>query len=174
MHGHRAFLKGMRIVGLSILGLVTFGMIGLIFGLLVQLLWNWLMPDIFRLPEITYWQAFGIVILGKLILGNFAPHPGHYRHHHGHPFPEHFARHHQHYFHPGRGCGDTEWQVKGGWQRGVRRPDGPGHRHYEGAHRPEQDSFPQLHRLDPFVDVERDNRRLSRERLGSLRMVRRR
>jgi hypothetical protein len=116
MHGHRVFFKGMRIVGLSVLGLTTFGVIGLIFGLLVQLLWNWLMPIIFRLPEITYWQAFGIVILGKLILGNFAPHPGHYRHHHGHPFPEHFARHHQHYFHPGRGCGDTEWQVKGGWQ----------------------------------------------------------
>lgn len=116
MHGHRAFLQGMRIVGLSVLGLLTFGVIGLIFGLLVQLLWNWLMPDIFRLPEITYWQAFGIVILGKLILGNFGPHPGHLRHHHGHPFPEHFARHHQHYFHRRHGCGDTEWQLKGGWR----------------------------------------------------------
>ena len=33
-------------------------------------IWNWLMPVIFDLPEISYWQAFGIIILAWLILGN--------------------------------------------------------------------------------------------------------
>lgn len=117
MHKHGVFLKGMRIVGLSVLGLVTFAAIGLIFGLLVQLLWNWLMPEIFKLPFINYWQAFGLVILGKLIFGNFGPHSGHHKHHHRHPFPEkHFARHHYHYFHRSHGCEDAEWQLKGGWR----------------------------------------------------------
>ena len=115
MHGKKVFFKGMRIVGLSVLGLVTFGVIGLIFGLLVQLLWNWLMPEIFRLPEISYWQAFGIVILGKLIFGNFGPHPGHHRRHR-HPFAEHYARHHRHYLHRGHDCEGMEWKIKGGWR----------------------------------------------------------
>jgi hypothetical protein len=113
MHGYRALRKGMRIVGLSVLGLITIGVTGLIFGLLVQLLWNWLMPDIFHLPEIGYWQAFGIVILGKLILGSFSP--GHHKHPYPHPFPGHFARHHQHYFHRHNGFDDAAWQIKGGW-----------------------------------------------------------
>ena len=32
-------------------------------------LWNALMPDIFGLPVITYWQAFGLEILGHILLG---------------------------------------------------------------------------------------------------------
>lgn len=35
---------------------------------IVQLLWNWLMPSVFIvLPEITYWQAFGIYFLFGLL-----------------------------------------------------------------------------------------------------------
>ena len=29
----------------------------------VQSLWNWLMPSIFRLGTITYWQALGLMVL---------------------------------------------------------------------------------------------------------------
>ena len=32
-------------------------------GWIVQLLWNWLMPYLFQLPTITYWQALGISFL---------------------------------------------------------------------------------------------------------------
>lgn len=32
-------------------------------------LWNWLMPDIFGLGTIDYWQALGILILAKIIFG---------------------------------------------------------------------------------------------------------
>ena len=32
-------------------------------------LWNWLMPEIFDLTTISYWQAVGVMILAKLIFG---------------------------------------------------------------------------------------------------------
>lgn len=41
----------------------------LLFGYVIMWLWNWLMPDIFGLTLITYWQAVGILVLGKLIFG---------------------------------------------------------------------------------------------------------
>lgn len=44
------------------------------FGFLVMSLWNWLVPAIFAGPEITFWQALGLLILSKLLLGG-----GHFR-----------------------------------------------------------------------------------------------
>ncbi|MGI9550099.1 MAG: hypothetical protein ACR2MT_02775 [Aurantibacter sp.] len=41
----------------------------LLFGYIIMWLWNWLMPAIFGLTVITYWQAVGILVLGKLIFG---------------------------------------------------------------------------------------------------------
>ncbi|MEO0572493.1 MAG: hypothetical protein AAF039_12370 [Bacteroidota bacterium] len=38
-------------------------------GYIVMLLWNWLMPELFGLSAISYWQAFGILILAKIIFG---------------------------------------------------------------------------------------------------------
>ena len=40
-----------------------------LFGLVFQYLWNWLMPDIFGLITITYWQAIGLLILAKILFG---------------------------------------------------------------------------------------------------------
>jgi hypothetical protein len=39
-------------------------------GWVVRLLWNWLMPAVFGLPQVTYWQALGIFILAHLLLGS--------------------------------------------------------------------------------------------------------
>lgn len=39
-----------------------------IVALPIQLLWNWLMPVIFGLPEITFWQSLGLVLLSNLLL----------------------------------------------------------------------------------------------------------
>jgi hypothetical protein len=38
-------------------------------GFVVQALWNWLMPPIFGLPALTYWQAWGLLVLAHLLLG---------------------------------------------------------------------------------------------------------
>ena len=46
------------------------GMIAITIVLLgypIMLLWNWLMPSIFGLPEITFWQAIGINILSTIL-----------------------------------------------------------------------------------------------------------
>lgn len=31
------------------------------------LLWNWLMPDLFKITEITFWQAWGINFLCAIL-----------------------------------------------------------------------------------------------------------
>ena len=62
-------VKGLRIAGLVVLGVIGAALFALVFGWLVMILWNWLMPAIFHLGLVTYWQAFGIVVLGKLIFG---------------------------------------------------------------------------------------------------------
>ncbi len=62
-------VKALRVAGLVVMGVVGAALFALVFGWLVMILWNWLMPAIFHLGLITYWQAFGIVILSKLIFG---------------------------------------------------------------------------------------------------------
>jgi hypothetical protein len=49
-------------IGLGILGI---GLLGL-FGWAVMALWNWLMPDIFGLKQIGYWQAWGLMVLSAI------------------------------------------------------------------------------------------------------------
>jgi hypothetical protein len=43
------------------------------FGLtaLVMVLWNALLPDLFQVPRINYWQAFGLFVLCRLLFGKF-------------------------------------------------------------------------------------------------------
>lgn len=47
-----------------------------LFGFIVMQLWNWLMPAIFGLRLITFWQALGLVILSKILFGGFHSHAG--------------------------------------------------------------------------------------------------
>jgi len=41
------------------------------FGTAVMLLWNSLLPDIFNLTEINFWQALGLIVLARILLGGF-------------------------------------------------------------------------------------------------------
>jgi hypothetical protein len=45
-------------------------------GFVVMGLWNWLMPTLFALHSITFWQALGLLLLSKLLLGGFHGHHG--------------------------------------------------------------------------------------------------
>jgi hypothetical protein len=76
--------KALRIAGIALVGVIFAALFALVFGFVVKILWNWLMPAIFGLGMITYWQAFGIVILAKLLFGSFG-------HHHKGP-SNHFRR----------------------------------------------------------------------------------
>jgi len=62
--------KGAKLVGLIMLGLSAAILFGSLYGFFVRILWNWLLPDLFNFKEITYWQAFGIVMLARLIFGS--------------------------------------------------------------------------------------------------------
>jgi hypothetical protein len=51
------------------------------FGFFTMYLWNWLMPAIFHLPELTFWQTLGLMLLSRLVLGGFGGHAKHGRYH---------------------------------------------------------------------------------------------
>ena len=50
-----------------LLALGVRALLGILLGLPLQLLWNWLMPTIFNLPTITFWQAMGLNIMASIL-----------------------------------------------------------------------------------------------------------
>ena len=66
--------KPLQIIVYTILGVVAAVGFGLLFGWIIVWLWNWLMPMIFGLPTITFWQGVGIFILAKILFGGFSSH----------------------------------------------------------------------------------------------------
>lgn len=75
---HMKKYRGRRVVKLAILAIVLIPL----FGFVVMALWNWLMPELFGLPRIGFWQAWGLFVLSKILFGGFRGQLG--RHHHGH------------------------------------------------------------------------------------------
>jgi hypothetical protein len=100
------FGRIMKIIGITVGGVIMAGVFALLFGYVIMLLWNWLMPMLFGLKAITYWQGFGLVILAKILFGNFGGHHGrHHRkfHHHGmHKWAGHYS--------------NDEWAPKGSYK----------------------------------------------------------
>jgi hypothetical protein len=58
-----------EIVGIVIFGIIAITGLAILFGFVLMWLWNWLMPEIFGLTTINYWQAVGLFILLKILLG---------------------------------------------------------------------------------------------------------
>ena len=61
--------KAVKICVLIVLALM-------VFGIVTEHLWNWLMPSIFGLKTITFLQALGLVVLSKILLGGIHKHAG--------------------------------------------------------------------------------------------------
>jgi hypothetical protein len=61
MHGSRKKKAGKIVLFLAIAVAAL--------GKTVELLWNWLMPPIFGLTAITFWQALGLLALSWLLFG---------------------------------------------------------------------------------------------------------
>ena len=57
----------------AIVGGVLFVAIG---GVLVQLLWNGLLPSLFGWREVTFWQALGLLVLCRILFGGLGMHGG--------------------------------------------------------------------------------------------------
>jgi hypothetical protein len=45
----------------------TIAIIVVLLGYPVMLLWNWLMPELFGLSKVTFWQAIGLNILCTIL-----------------------------------------------------------------------------------------------------------
>ncbi len=69
----------LSIAGKVLVGLLIAAGVALFFGLVVMWLWNWLLPDIFGLNKISFWQAWGLVVLSHILFKSF-PHPPHRSH----------------------------------------------------------------------------------------------
>lgn len=55
-----------------------------VFGSVVMLLWNNLLPVLFGLPVISFWQALGLLVLSKILFGGFGGGHKHAKFHHKH------------------------------------------------------------------------------------------
>ena len=75
----------------AILGIAGAFLLGLLFGNVIMWLWNWLMPSLFGLRTIGFWEGLGLFLLAKILFGfGGSGHSGddggkHHkkRHHHG-------------------------------------------------------------------------------------------
>ena len=67
----RGLPQWMKIMLYVIAGVMGAALLGLFFGLLIQHLWNWLMPGIFGLKELGFWQAVGLFALARILFGGF-------------------------------------------------------------------------------------------------------
>lgn len=65
-----------RVLKIALTGIIALTL----FGFVAMGLWNWLMPSIFGLRAINFWQALGLVILGKILFGGFHSHGGRHTH----------------------------------------------------------------------------------------------
>jgi len=46
-------------------------------GFVVMSLWNWLVPDLFHGPVLSYLQALGLLLLARLLVSGFSKHGRH-------------------------------------------------------------------------------------------------
>lgn len=59
--------KTVRVLKMLAIGAVAIP----VFGLVVMSLWNWLMPSIFAVNPVTFWQALGLFLLSRILFGGF-------------------------------------------------------------------------------------------------------
>ena len=89
-------------------GIAFFAVVAFFFGFILMLLWNWLMPDIFGLPIISYWQAWGLVFMAHILFKSMGHH-GHERHHQRDDWKEKFKKRFKDGWTTNAGDAHAEW-----------------------------------------------------------------
>jgi hypothetical protein len=56
------WLRGLKLALFVVVALAVVGAV-------VMALWNWLLPGLFGWPAIDFWQALGLLLLSKILLG---------------------------------------------------------------------------------------------------------
>jgi hypothetical protein len=59
--------RGAKIAVMAAAAVVLVPAFLVLFGAVTMWLWNWLMPTIFKLPAIGFWQAIGLLILTQIL-----------------------------------------------------------------------------------------------------------
>jgi hypothetical protein len=54
---------------MTIIGVIC--ILALLLGLPLWILWNLVMPDVFGLPHITFWQAVGMQLIASLLFKDY-------------------------------------------------------------------------------------------------------
>jgi Ca2+/H+ antiporter, TMEM165/GDT1 family len=69
------FARALKIVTLVVVVLTVLGFV-------VMSLWNALVPELFGGPTLKFWQALGLLLLSRILVGGFKGHGahGHWRH----------------------------------------------------------------------------------------------
>jgi hypothetical protein len=55
--------SGVKYAGFGVLGVAAV----LVFTFVVMRLWNWLVPEVFNGPILSYWQTLGLLVLSKIL-----------------------------------------------------------------------------------------------------------
>ena len=55
------------IIGIAVTFVTVLVLMSLVFAIPTYYLWNWLMPKLFHLPEVTLFQAWGINFLTSIL-----------------------------------------------------------------------------------------------------------
>lgn len=57
----------MEVATTILMSLILWPLVSLVLAWPLTLIWNWLCPDIFGLPAITFWQSVGLMLLLSLL-----------------------------------------------------------------------------------------------------------
>lgn len=67
MTGRDVFVEIAKVVVTGILALVLAVGLGALYGYLIMVLWNWLLPELFGFKAITWIQGWGISVFASLL-----------------------------------------------------------------------------------------------------------
>lgn len=79
--------RGLKFLMFGVMGLAALGL----FGLVTQWLWNWLVPELFHGPIVTFWQALGLLALSKIFFWSFGKGGGGHWRHRGGPWGQYWS-----------------------------------------------------------------------------------
>jgi hypothetical protein len=57
-------------IGIGVIALIILAVVSIIAAIPTYYLWNWLMPAIFGIKVITFWQAWGVNFLAGILFKN--------------------------------------------------------------------------------------------------------
>lgn len=75
--------RARRVFAKVVFGTMLATMIALVFGYFVMLLWNGVLPHVTAAGSLSYWQAVGLLVLARILVGGLKGHGHGHGHWHG-------------------------------------------------------------------------------------------